>query len=187
MAITKEDALDFFSDLLGTPKKETLFDTPVPKPKRFVKRWIVTNLVCIHVTHKCACCGSVVRLVNPRLLLTKVMNDPEGRIVKTVQTDCPDEADYALITESVPVEHQTLTAGTVPVCSVCIANNSTEGFKTIFKQQVDALRADSSRKKVEKETTMTPEEAEQRLMTKIESFSYEPSQTVTTNDNFFGE
>ncbi|QGH73604.1 MAG: hypothetical protein [Siphoviridae sp. ct7UA22] len=183
MSISKSEALDFFADLLGTPKskKETLFDTPVAKPKRMARRWSVTSVAVVYQVAICRCCKTRIRHVNPHLMLTKSLNDYDGKITKTIQTDLPDESDMALITPDTPVTYSEIETGTATVCENCITLRDTSlALRTLFAEQVTRLRADPERMKA---IRAKQDEAENQLMAMIEGFTYDAPQTVNTPDS----
>lgn len=177
MSITKDVALDFFSDLLGTPKKDTLFVEPVKKTVRFQRRWKVTSLTIIHQETECRCCGASIRLVNPHLLLTKSLNDYDGKIIKTMETDCPEDIDLKDLSPDLPILTQTVKAGHVDVCSQCIDKKSPDALRALFQSQVSRLKADPERRKAAVEKA---EKAEKELFDLVAA--YEQTATAIASD-----
>lgn len=175
----KQAALDFFADLLpSTPKKDTLFDTPAAKPKRQARRWSVSCVTVVKQAYVCSCCGSYVQVVNPHMMLTKVLNDYDGKILKSIDTDCPEEADLGMITADTPVQVRIVNAGYAEVCTECIDKRTPGALKEMFKAQVSRLKEDPERRKAIADKAA---KAEQELMDLLSA--YEQSPTVRADDS----
>ncbi len=178
--MTKQAALNFFADLLpAQPKTETLFETPVAKPKRMARRWKVTAVAVITQLCSCEACGTHYQITNPHMLLTKSLNDYDGRIIKTVQTDCPEEADLAMLSDETVVETSSVVVSTSTVCSACVAGKSAASLKVLFKDQVKRLQADPERRKAQAEKAA---KAEQELMDLIDAYDQSPTVNADTSE-----
>lgn len=182
MSITKDMALDFFADLLPTsakPKKESLFETPVKQPKKLARRWKVTSVTIIDQITECNCCMAKVTLVNPHMLLTKSLNDFDGKIIKTMETDCPDEVDLAMVTDETQVIHKSVHAGYVDVCRACVDGHQPKALRALFLSQVKRLKADPERRKAQADKA---EKAERELMELIAQYDRETETEVSHSE-----
>lgn len=182
MSITKDMALDFFADLLpasAKPKKESLFETPVKQPKKMARRWKVTSVTIIDQITECRCCMAQVTLVNPHMLLTKSLNDFDGKIIKTMETDCPDEVDLAMVTDETPIIHKSVRASFVDVCRACVDSHQPKALRSLFASQVARLKADPERRKVQAEKA---DKAERELMDLIAQYDRETETEVSHSD-----
>lgn len=183
MAITKEMALDFFADLLpSVKKKETLFDTPVVKPKRMQRRWTVSHITVLHQSRQCECCGNREYTLNPHLLLTKQLNDFDGKIIKTMQTDLPDESDFALVTVDTPIKNEEISLGTTACCSRCVMDKRTHSVVSLFRNQVKRLRDDPERRKALEEKAAKAEKELDEFLSQFDTEHGTPEYTASTGN-----
>jgi hypothetical protein len=179
--MTRQAAIDFFADLLpAEPKKETLFDTPVKKVKRMPRRWKVTSVAVLTQLSVCQCCGTHFSVTNPHMMLTKELNDYDGRILKTVQTDCPDEADLLLITDETPVSYSHIAVSKSTICSACVNEATPNALRLAFMSQVKRLQDDPERRKAQAEKA---DKAEQELMDLISSYENHSQTTISVSDD----
>jgi hypothetical protein len=180
MSITKDIALDFFADLLpAKPKKDSLFETPVKHPKKMARRWKVTSVTLIDQVTECRCCMAQITLVNPHMLLTKALNDFDGKIIKTMETDCPEDSDMALITDETPVIRKSVRAGYVDVCHACANAHTPQALRALFASQVQKLKADPERRKLQAEKA---DKAEKELMDLIAQYDRETETEVSHSE-----
>jgi hypothetical protein len=173
---TKLDAMNFFSDLLGLPEPETLFGTKVDKRPKRARKWRVAGISVIHKVSSCKCCGARIEHINPHLLFRKELVDHTDTIIKTIETDCPDEADLLLLNADSPVEHRYVATNDVAACNVCWKAIPDTLYMKAFKAQVDRLQADPERRKAIAEQR---EAAEKQLMELIDGFDYSTDTSST--------
>ncbi len=100
-----------------SPKKQALalLDGLVEKPirKKQAPRWKADALIALSRETTCSHCGSTSLEMNPLLLLREI--SPTGAIRETANPNA-----CTLRIQDLPVERQTIPAGTVPFCMECI-------------------------------------------------------------------
>lgn len=167
---TKQDALDFFSDLIP---QETLFDdtAPLVRPKKVAPKWRTAGIRAIVKVCTCKSCGTRVLAANPSLLLKQEQVDFEGNIIATNSTDTPSAAQiFEVRAEDVVVEYIDLDHSAF--CFACIDSQNPSALVAMFQAQAsDKLNKKLGKSSLSPEALQKQADAEKELFDLLDNLS----------------
>lgn len=138
-------ALDLLSGLVP--------ETPTQTRKKAKTAWKAIALVTLYRETLCKHCGDSHLEANPLLLLKE--QNPLGEIRESAR---PASLSPSLDIRSLPIETQTIPAGTVPFCSECIEEDSLDLYHLFLSQQASHSAAKSTKDGILNELTQIKKE-----------------------------